>query len=85
MKAEDVTNTLKLALAVSGCDKANIVHKPRLLSDNGSSYISGDLAERSENGSRPGGTIPSANPGQDRTLASNAEEPDLAGELLSTW
>jgi len=45
MKAEDVTDTLKLALKASGCDKAKVVHKPRLLSDNGSSYISGDLAE----------------------------------------
>jgi transposase InsO family protein len=45
MKAGDVTDTLKLALQASGCDRANVVHKPRLLSDNGSSYISGDLAE----------------------------------------
>jgi putative transposase len=45
MKAEDVTDTLKLALKASGCDQAKVVHKPRLLSDNGSSYISGDLAE----------------------------------------
>jgi len=29
----------------SGCDQARVVHKPRLLSDNGSSYASGDLAE----------------------------------------
>ncbi len=45
MKAEDVTDTLELALQASGCDRACVVHKPRLLSDNGSSYISGDLAE----------------------------------------
>ena len=45
MKAEDVTATLKLALDASGCDRANVAHKPRLLSDNGSSYISGDLAD----------------------------------------
>ena len=45
MKAEDVTDTLELALAASGCDLAHVRHKPRLLSDNGSSYISGDLAE----------------------------------------
>ena len=45
MKAEDVTDTLELALQASGCDQANVVHKPRLLSDNGSSYISGDLAQ----------------------------------------
>jgi len=45
MKAGDVTDTLELALQASGCDQAKVVHKPRLLSDNGSSYISGDLAE----------------------------------------
>ena len=44
MTAGDVTDTLEMALAASGLDRANIVHKPRLLSDNGSSYIAGDLA-----------------------------------------
>ena len=44
MKAEDVTETLNLALQASGLDQVNIAHRPRLLSDNGSSYISGDLA-----------------------------------------
>jgi transposase InsO family protein len=45
MKAGDVTDTLELALKASGCDQATVFHKPRLLSDNGSSYVSGDLAE----------------------------------------
>lgn len=45
MRAEDVTDTLDLALQVSGCDQVHVIHKPRLLSDNGSSYVSGDLAE----------------------------------------
>ncbi len=45
MKTEDVTDTLDLALHASGCDQATVLHKPRLLSDNGSSYISGELAE----------------------------------------
>ena len=45
MKAEDVTDTLELALTASGCDQARVVHKPRLLSDNGSSYVSADLAK----------------------------------------
>jgi transposase InsO family protein len=44
MKASDVTDTLNMALKASGCDSAKVVHKPRLLSDNGSSYISGELA-----------------------------------------
>ena len=45
MRAADVTDTLDLALQASGCDQVHVVHKPRLLSDNGSSYVSGDLAE----------------------------------------
>jgi transposase InsO family protein len=45
MRAEDVTDTLDLALAASGCDSATVLHKPRLLSDNGPCYIAGDLAE----------------------------------------
>jgi transposase InsO family protein len=45
MRASDVTETIELALAASGCDQAVGQHKPRLLSDNGSCYISGDLAE----------------------------------------
>src|SRR3990167_3392424 len=44
MKAEDVVATLDLALKASGLDQAKVVHRPRLLSDNGSSYISADLA-----------------------------------------
>ena len=45
MKAADVTATLERALAASGLDKARVVHRPRLLSDNGSSYIADDLAK----------------------------------------
>ena len=45
MRAEGVTDTLDLALQASGCDQVHVIHKPRLLSDNGSSYVSGDLAE----------------------------------------
>ena len=45
MKAEDVTATLKMALDAAGLDKASVLHRPRLLSDNGSSYISDDLAK----------------------------------------
>ena len=45
MKVKDVTDTLTLALQASGLNAATVVHRPRLLSDNGSSYIAGDLAE----------------------------------------
>jgi len=44
MTSRDVTETLELALQASGCDQADVVQKPRLLSDNGSSYISSELA-----------------------------------------
>jgi putative transposase len=44
MKAQDVTTTLDLALATSGLDHMTVVHRPRLLFDNGSSYVASDLA-----------------------------------------
>ena len=44
-RAEDVSDTLELALTASGCDQAHVHHKPRLLSDNGPSYIAGEQAE----------------------------------------
>src|SRR3546814_13410817 len=34
-----------MALAASGCDKAHVRHRPRLLSDNGPSYIADELAD----------------------------------------
>jgi putative transposase len=45
MKAGDVTDTLEMALAASGPDQIDVRHRPRLLSDNGSSYVAGDLAD----------------------------------------
>ena len=45
MKVEDVTATLDLALKASRLDQAKVIHRPRLLSDNGSSYIAADLAK----------------------------------------
>ncbi len=42
MKADDVTDTLELALAAAGLDKAEVARRPRLLSDNGSRYVAGD-------------------------------------------
>ncbi|MEN5279327.1 IS3 family transposase [Brucella sp. TWI432] len=45
MKVDDVTDTLDLALAASGCDKVRVEHRPRLLSDNGSCYVASDLGE----------------------------------------
>jgi transposase InsO family protein len=45
MKAKDVSDTLTMALRSSGLDAARVSQRPRLLSDNGSSYIAGNLAE----------------------------------------
>ena len=45
MRTQDVTDTLDLALQASGCDQVHVIHKPRLLSDNGFSYVAGELAE----------------------------------------
>jgi len=45
MRAEDVTATLDRALRASDLDQAKPTDRPRLLSDNGSSYIAGDLAK----------------------------------------
>jgi transposase InsO family protein len=45
MKAQDVCDTLDLALTKTGLDQINVQHRPRLLSDNGASQISSDLAE----------------------------------------
>jgi len=88
MKTSDVTETLNMALEASGCDQANVVHKPRLLSDNGASYISHELADYIKDNNMShvrGGTLSSANTGKDRTLASNAEEQNPVGKLLPTW
>ena len=44
MRVEDVTETLDLARAATGVDRVHVKHKPRLLSDNGPSYVAKDLA-----------------------------------------
>jgi len=43
MSATDVQATLLMALASGGLDHAQVEHRPRLLSDNGSCYVSGEL------------------------------------------
>jgi RNA-directed DNA polymerase len=45
MRADDVTATLDLALKASGLNHATVLHRPRLLSDSGSSYVAEDLAK----------------------------------------
>lgn len=43
--AQDVTDTVDFALEVSRWDQIRTVRKPYLLSDNGFSYVSTELAE----------------------------------------
>ena len=45
MQTSDVTETLDLARARAGVDRVRVVHRPRLLSDNGPCYISQELAD----------------------------------------
>ena len=45
MQASDVTETLDLARAQAGVDRVRVVHRPRLLSDNGPCYISQEWAD----------------------------------------
>ena len=45
MAASDVTDTLNLALQASGLEQVAVVNRPRLLSDNGPCYVSGELAQ----------------------------------------
>jgi len=45
MSTDDVTDTIDLAIAESGVDHVYVRHRPRLLSDNGPCYISGDLKD----------------------------------------
>ncbi len=44
MSATDVQDTLLMALAATGLDHVLVEHRPRLLSDNGSCYVSKELA-----------------------------------------
>jgi len=43
MSTSDVQETLLMALASTGLDQVLVEHRPRLLSDNGSCYVSGEL------------------------------------------
>ncbi len=45
MGATDVMDTLDEALALTGADQVKVRHRPRLLSDNGPAYLSGELRD----------------------------------------
>jgi putative transposase len=44
MAATDVQDTLDIAVAKTGVTQVRVEHRPRLLSDNGPAYVSGELA-----------------------------------------
>ena len=78
MCVEDVTATLDLALSASDLDHVTVVHRPRLLSDNGSSYVAGDLAKWLEGKGMEhvrGAPYHPQTQGKDRALAPDPEEP----------
>ena len=85
MKAQDVTATLEMALDAAGARQgqrppsATAAVRQWLLV-----YLGrpGEMAGAPRHGPRPRGSIPPDDPGQDRALASDAEEPDSAGKLL---
>src|SRR5262245_34884475 len=45
MSATDVSDTLQVALRGSGLNQVKLLHRPRLLSDNGPSYVSSELGK----------------------------------------
>ena len=45
MDAGDVKDTLDDAIAITGVDQIKVRHRPRLLSDNGPAYVSGELRD----------------------------------------
>src|SRR5262249_23041666 len=45
MSATDVSDTLQVALRGSGLNQVKVLHRPRLLSDNGPSYVSNELGK----------------------------------------
>jgi transposase InsO family protein len=75
----------ELALTASGCEQARVRHRPRLLCDNGPSYIAGGLTEWLAKNAMDHVCSAPCHPQtrQDRALTPDAEEPHLAGELLS--
>ena len=85
MCASDVTATLDQALAASGLDRATVEHRPRLLSDNGSSYVANDLAAwlRTRALSMYAALRITRRPRGKSNGGTNSQEPHPARQLLS--
>ncbi len=74
MSADDVRETLAMAVAKTGGTKVHVRHRPRLLSDNGPCYLSHELKDyldtRGINTLYPWSTLSPADAGKDRTVSS---------------
>src|SRR5262249_2362417 len=77
--ATGVSDTLQVALRGSGLNQVKVLHRPRLLSDNGPSYVSSELGKWL---TYPRPALPPDDAGQDRAISSLDEKPDPAGQLL---
>ena len=88
MKAEDVTDTLELALdgirlrSGAGRPQTTAAQRQRLQLH---LRRSGKMARGAGYGARPRRALSSPDPGQDRALAPDAQEPHPARELLPAW
>ena len=85
MQTSDVTETLDLARAKTGVDRIRVVHRPRLLSDNGPCYVSAELATYLETHGLGAYAERAESPddaGQDRAVSPVDEERGEAGEVL---
>ena len=74
LKVEDVTDTLELALEASSIETACVVHRPRLLYDNGSSWQTSPNGSTTKDAASPRRSVSSDDTGQDRAMASDAQE-----------
>ena len=85
MQASDVTETLDLARAQAGVDHVRVVHRPRLLRDNGPCYISQELADYLDThglAHTRGAPLSPHDARKDRTLPPVDEERRQAREVL---
>ena len=87
MRAQNIIDTLKLALETSRCDHVYVLCKPRLLSDNGPRYIAGELVEyladkKHESCSKRPDAV--ANLGQELALAPYPQKARPVRKILST-
>ena len=84
MSAVDVEEVVEMAVKKTGVDKIAVKHRPRLLSDNGSCYISGELKEylKSRKQACQGSAVSSDDTGQDRAISQVHEEHYKTDKLL---